>query len=317
MIQPEKIALVVALTALVFSIAATARSCHKLKTLPSYIEAKRKRFLEETPLSFSSPQPPSQWKNREHKLFASRILAYVPSDGSIRVLSPSEKGEDDIPYGWKRDYGFALDDPNVAAADPDKDGFSNLEEYRADTNPLLTAACPPPVQKLRLDRYQAVPFPVVFKGCMRGNQGETLFQLNITGARNHFLVVKKGQKLDLKKGALAEEGWEVGEFRRNVRMKFNPSIKLEQEVDESELDLFCSSSKKATLIKNQILDSDESCASFIALIPEEPSIRDIRCGQTFSFRGEEYQLLSASQQQAFVKCLSSDKKIAIPAASVP
>ena len=43
---------------------------------------------------------------------------------------------DGIPDWWKRQYGFSITDPTVANADPDNDGFTNLQEYLAGTNPL-------------------------------------------------------------------------------------------------------------------------------------------------------------------------------------
>jgi outer membrane lipoprotein-sorting protein len=43
---------------------------------------------------------------------------------------------DGIPDWWKILYGFPLNDPTVASADPDGDGYSNLQEYRCGTSPV-------------------------------------------------------------------------------------------------------------------------------------------------------------------------------------
>jgi T5SS/PEP-CTERM-associated repeat protein len=48
---------------------------------------------------------------------------------------------DGIPNGWKQQYGLDPFDPNVAGADPDHDGMSNLQEYLAGTNPTNSASC--------------------------------------------------------------------------------------------------------------------------------------------------------------------------------
>ena len=55
-----------------------------------------------------------------------------------------------MPDEWKKKYGFPIDDPSVANADPDHDGFSNLEEYRAGTNPLDPKSHPEVASKLRM-----------------------------------------------------------------------------------------------------------------------------------------------------------------------
>ncbi len=43
---------------------------------------------------------------------------------------------DGIPNSWKLQYGFNPFDPTVASADPDGDGFSNLQEFLLGSNPL-------------------------------------------------------------------------------------------------------------------------------------------------------------------------------------
>lgn len=45
-----------------------------------------------------------------------------------------------IPNGWKQQYGFDPFDPTVDNADPDGDGFTNLQEYLAGTDPTNSAS---------------------------------------------------------------------------------------------------------------------------------------------------------------------------------
>ncbi len=47
---------------------------------------------------------------------------------------------DGIPDSWKRQYGLSITDPNVAAADGDGDGKSNLAEYLLGTDPTVSDA---------------------------------------------------------------------------------------------------------------------------------------------------------------------------------
>jgi hypothetical protein len=56
---------------------------------------------------------------------------------STRPLLDPTKSQvgDGIPNSWKQQYGFNPFDPTVAAADPDGDGLSNLQEFLLGTNP--------------------------------------------------------------------------------------------------------------------------------------------------------------------------------------
>jgi hypothetical protein len=47
---------------------------------------------------------------------------------------------DNIPNGWKQQYGLDPLDPNVANQDPDGDGMSNLQEFLSGTDPTNSAS---------------------------------------------------------------------------------------------------------------------------------------------------------------------------------
>lgn len=52
------------------------------------------------------------------------------------LLDPNKSQvSDGIPNGWKQQYGLNPFDPSVAAADPDGDGLSNLQEFLISTDP--------------------------------------------------------------------------------------------------------------------------------------------------------------------------------------
>jgi polygalacturonase len=66
-----------------------------------------------------------------------RLLRYAGTLSAITTnLDPNLSAVGDgIPNGWKQQYGLDPFDPNLANEDPDGDGFSNLQEYQAGTNP--------------------------------------------------------------------------------------------------------------------------------------------------------------------------------------
>jgi hypothetical protein len=53
------------------------------------------------------------------------------------VLDPNLSAiGDGIPNGWKQQYGLDPFDPNLGSEDPDGDGFTNLQEFLAGSNPV-------------------------------------------------------------------------------------------------------------------------------------------------------------------------------------
>jgi hypothetical protein len=70
---------------------------------------------------------------------------FVRTGGTVTygtvVLDPnSSLVGDGIPNGWKQQYGLDPFDPNLGNEDPDGDGFTNLQEYQAGTDPTNSAS---------------------------------------------------------------------------------------------------------------------------------------------------------------------------------
>ena len=78
------------------------------------------RLLWSSPSTPRQPIPQSQLYSPKHPLYA----ALEDKDG------------DGLPDSWEKLYGLNETDPSDAAADPDHDGLTNLQEYLAGANPL-------------------------------------------------------------------------------------------------------------------------------------------------------------------------------------
>jgi len=122
---------------------------------------------------------PARWqpdtKGTQGSLFVSR--KYLLKEG--KLLDPIEGGENlhpPIPNTWFVENDLDLSNNNILKLDPDADGFSNLEEFNAKTNPKDKTSTPPSFTKLQLVAFKPVPFRIIFKGD-GGTDGKE-FQIN-------------------------------------------------------------------------------------------------------------------------------------------
>ena len=135
---------------------------------------------------------PRSWSPHEGSLFVSR--PYVLKDD--KIFDPIEGGGEPlhppITNAWLVKYNLDYGNPNVANEDPDKDGFTNLEEFLAGTDPTNEKSVPPYYTKLRLTKFDPVPFRLKFDG--DSGDGE-LFAINTKDAKSPTQFVKLGDMI--------------------------------------------------------------------------------------------------------------------------
>jgi len=60
----------------------------------------------------------------------------APTAGKLNAANPGDTDGDGLPDSWEIQYFGSINDPRaVAGADPDNDGFTNLQEFYAGTSP--------------------------------------------------------------------------------------------------------------------------------------------------------------------------------------
>ena len=100
---------------------------------------------------------------------------------------------DGMPDVWEKKYGLNHVDPHDADSDADSDNFTNLEEFKAGTDPRNPASHPPRFMFLKVAEIEATPFPYLLRGKSKEPNGGYKFQINDARKQSHY--IRKGEKL--------------------------------------------------------------------------------------------------------------------------
>jgi len=125
------------------------------------VRARRQQTAE----AASSLLPAGTGHGGGHRVFVSAQLVYLPENPEpVQPLDRAMKTDDGIEVGWKMKYGFDPADPRVRDADPDGDGFTNLEEFAAQppTDPTRKEDSPAKESKLKSRSGDPLPMTVSF-----------------------------------------------------------------------------------------------------------------------------------------------------------
>lgn len=252
--------------------------------------------LQSVDTAAQNASSPRSWSPHEGSLFVSR--PYVLKDG--KLIDPLEGGEPlhpPITNVWLQKYDLDYGDEGVKEQDPDKDRFTNLEEFIAGTDPTNEKSVPPYYTKLRLTKFDPVPFRLKFGG--DSGDGET-FIINAKDARARTQFLKLG---DMIEGApyklLAYE-------KKNVN-------KNDMEVNVSELTIQNTEThRKIVLVYDKEADDPTSYGEFLYLY--DNSKHRWKKDDEFALTPEDdrkYKLIDISAQEAQIKDLKSGQEFKI------
>jgi hypothetical protein len=254
------------------------------------------------PLTWSSPKLST---GQDHSLFVSRPLLYFPENGKIIPVTGDVMIEDKFPLHWIQQYQIDYGQPGWRQADPDMDGFSNELEFDSGTNPKDPESHPPFISRLRLKKYVFKPFRIRFQA-VNQLDGVEVYQINLKDvAARKSRFVKTGDEV---------EGFKVGEYRKKIVTQMNPNTGSEETKDLSELELYNPIiDYKVVLIIGTDVDSRDSAAEFIMLLPGETSKPfEIKRGKIQSIRSTEYLLKDVSETGAVLIRKDNNETLQIP-----
>lgn len=249
-------------------------------------------------------QPDKSGKN-QGSLFVSR--KYLLKDG--KLLDPIEGGEmlhPPVPNQWLEDNGLELSNNDILQLDADADGFTNLEEFNAKTNPKDKTSTPPSFTKLQLVAFKPEPFRIIFKGD-GGTDGKE-FQIN-------FQDLKGAARTQYKKTGeqIADAPYKI------VRYTAKPGpYGVNVKGDLSELTIEnTNTGDKLVLVYNQETNDPTSFGEFRNLLTGE--VKTLKKGEQFVIPPDsaKFKLIDINQDSAQIQDLATGKTLRISKSATP
>lgn len=194
-----------------------------------------------------------------------------------------------VPNEWLEQFNLPIADADVLDQDPDRDGFTNLEEWEGHTNPIDKNSHPDYLTKLKMKSFSEEPFRLIFSSWV----GDTY-------AINTIDYIEPTQFL------------KVGDTVRGTRfkiVKFKEKYQRNQygtNVDVSELTLEHEETKEQlTLVKEKVAISPESVATFVYSWPAGQPVHEfqVRKDQEFSLKPDQeikYKLVDVQATKAVI-----------------
>ena len=239
---------------------------------------------------------PRSWSPHEGSLFVSRPYVlkddkiFDPLEGNVPLHPP-------ITNAWLVKYNLDYGDPDIANEDPDKDGFTNLEEFIAGADPTNANSHPSYHTKLRLTKFDPVPFRLKFGG--DSGDGET-FTINARDAKSRTQFLKLGDMI-------------VGAPYKLLAYEKKTANKNDMEVNVSELTIQnTGTGQKIVLVYDKEADDPTSYGEFLYLW-NNSKLR-VKKDDVFTLTPEDnrkYKLIDISAQEAQIEDLESGQRYRI------
>ena len=269
--------------ALVGACVVLATACHKKEEVPAAVVAQEAE----------SKLPPQE----QAPAAAPQTAEAAPVVGTASAtVNSSEK---DAYEAWFKKYHLDLNDPKMLDADPDGDGFTNREEFLANTNPLDPTSHPPvadPGKILKLKEYSEARLPVTLE--------------NIEGDKAK-LRRSDGDKMETVR---------VGDTVRGLPLKV---LKIEErrdidkngeKVDLSQVTLEDASTKEKYVLTGNL--PAKTSASYAVLVTNDGKASlKVRHGDVFTYpteNGTNYKVIDMSQDQVVLQQMDNKKMWTVP-----
>src|SRR5438067_4386779 len=230
-------------------------------------------------------QKPLQWKASTRSGLFVPEKHFIGSDGMPATLQNTEVHAP-VPNDWFEKYGLAIEDADALDQDPDKDGFTNLDEWQGGTDPTNKDSHPDYITKLHLASATEEPFRYIISSRIKDKFGiNTIDQSEPT----QFLRVG-----DVVRGT----DFKIVKFtEKRARNRYG----INEDVSELHLE-HPESHAQVTLVKGKVATSPQSVATFVYTWGGRREF-EVRKDQEFSLKPVEeikYKLVEVQPTKAVI-----------------
>ena len=230
-------------------------------------------------------QQPAQWKASTRSGLFVPEKHFIGADGFPATLENTQVHAP-VPNDWFEKYGLPIEDADALDQDPDKDGFTNLDEWQGNTDPTKKDSHPDYTTKLHLVSATEEPFRYVFS-----SRTQNTFGINTIDLSEPTQFLKIG---DIIRGT----DFKIVNFtEKRERNQYGTNE------DVSELFLeHQGTHAQVTLVKGEVATSPQSVATFVYTWGGRQEF-EVRKDQEFSLKPMEeikYKLVDVQPAKAVI-----------------
>src|SRR5438270_7067635 len=230
-------------------------------------------------------QHPSQWKSSTRSGLFVPEKHFIGADGFPATLENTQVHAP-VPNDWFEKYGLPIEDADALDQDPDKDGFTNLDEWQGNTDPTKKDSHPDYTTKLHLVSATEEPFRYVFS-----SRTQNTFGINAIDLSEPTQFLKIGDIIrgtDFKLVNFTEKR-ERNQYGTNEDVS---ELLLEHQGTHAQV----------TLVKGEVATSPQSVATFVYTWGGRQEF-EVRKDQEFSLKPQEqikYKLVDVGPAKAVI-----------------
>lgn len=157
----------------------------------------------------------------------------------IVVKVEVDTDHDGMPNDWEKKYGLNPNDPSDAAKDADGDGFTNLEEFTAGTDPKNKMSHPDYLDSVSVvGGLKQTTLPFYFNNVtpIPGGHRFTFQRIGMKGF-DAKVSAKMNEEVVSPDRKSWKSGWKVTKYEQKTEQRQIPGSKLKRPVDVSTIDI--------------------------------------------------------------------------------
>ena len=230
-------------------------------------------------------QHPSQWKSSSRSGLLVPEKHFIGANGLPATLQNTQV-HPPVPNDWFEKFNLRIQDADVLEQDPDRDGFTNLDEWQGGTDPTNKDSHPDYLTKLYLVSAAEETFPFVFASWVGGT-----FAINSIDQTEPTQFLKIGD-------TIRGTDFKIVKFtEKHARNQYGTNL------DVSELLLEHKDTRaQVTLVKEKVATSPQSVATFVYTWGGRREF-EVRKDQEFSLKPIEeinYKLVDVQPTKAVI-----------------